>query len=84
MGTAPEAVCYGWADWATPHPAAFRLVAALDLTLMVPALGVGGVLLWRRRTWGWVLAPPAGIQGSLYLFILALNSALFIARGTAE
>lgn len=65
-------------------PAAFRLVAALDLTLMVPALGMGGVLLWRRRPWGYVLAPLAGIQGSLYLFILALNSGLFIARGTAE
>lgn len=65
-------------------PAAFRLVAALDLTLMVPALGVGGVLLWRRRAWGYVIAPLAGIQGSLYLFILALNGGLFIVRGMAE
>ena len=29
-------------------PDAFRLVAALDLSLMVPALIVGGMLLWQR------------------------------------
>lgn len=75
---------FGGGEVPGDDPAAFRLVAALDLTLMVPALGVGGVLLWRQRPWGYVLAALAGIQGSLYLFILALNSALFIARGTAE
>lgn len=62
-------------------PEAFKIVAALDLTLMVPALATGGVLLWRRRPWGYVLAPLAAIQGGLYLIILALNSARFVARG---
>ena len=36
----------------TPEPEAFKLVAALDLTLMMPALALGGVLLWRRRPMG--------------------------------
>src|SRR2546421_454355 len=29
------------------EPQAFKIIAALDLSLMVPALGAGGVLLWR-------------------------------------
>ena len=51
-------------------PEAFRLVAALDLSMMAPALVCGGVLLWRRRPWGVVLAAIAGVQGSLYLAVL--------------
>ncbi len=31
---------------------AFKLVAALDTVLMVPALAIGGVLLWRRSRVG--------------------------------
>jgi hypothetical protein len=48
-------------------PEAFKIVAALDLALMVPALIGGGVLLWRRRPWGFVIAALASIQGALYL-----------------
>jgi hypothetical protein len=60
---------------------AFHLVAALDMTLMVPALVTGGVLLWRRRPWGYVVAAVAGIQASLYLLVLSVNSAISIRRG---
>jgi len=62
-------------------PDAFRLVAALDLSLMVPALTVGGVLLWRRIPWGYVIAAIASIQGGLYLFVLSINSLIAIQRG---
>jgi len=64
-------------------PEAFRLVAALDLSMMVPALVCGGVLLWRRRPWGVVLAAIAGVQGSLYLAVLSINSLIAIERGLA-
>lgn len=64
-------------------PEAFRLVAALDLSMMVPALVSGGVLLWRRRPWGVVLAAIAGVQGSLYLAVLSINSLIAIERGLA-
>jgi len=67
----------------TVDPEAFRLVAALDLSMMVPALVSGGVLLWRRRPWGVVLAAIAGVQGSLYLAVLSLNSLVAIERGPA-
>jgi hypothetical protein len=76
---------YVFAGRPTPvEPEAFKLVAALDLTIMVPVLASGGVLLWRRRAWGYVVAAIAGIQGSLYLLVLSINSAVAIFRGLAE
>ncbi len=63
---------------------AFKLVAALDMALMVPALAIGGALLFRRRAWGYVIAALAGVQASLYLLVLTVNSAGAIVRGLAE
>jgi hypothetical protein len=63
---------------------AFRLVAALDFTLMVPILMAGGILLWRRHPWGYVIAAVAGVQGTLYLLVLSVNSAVAIHRGFVE
>lgn len=65
-------------------PAAFRLVAGLDLTLMVPALVAGGALLWRARPWGFVVSTVAGIQATLYLTVLTLNAGLFLRRGLVD
>lgn len=62
-------------------PEPFKVVAALDLTIMVPALTIGGFLLWRRRPWGFVLATIAGVQGALYLLVLSVNSMVAIRRG---
>jgi hypothetical protein len=53
---------------------AFKLVAALDTVLMVPLLVIGGGLLWRRQAWGYVVSAIGGVQGSLYLLVLSLNS----------
>ena len=73
---------YVFADRPVPiGPEEFRTVAALDLTVLVPALVVGGIQLWRRRPWGYVLAVAAGVQGSLYLLVLGLNSVIAVARG---
>jgi hypothetical protein len=76
---------YVFAGQPTPiEPEAFKLVAALDITIMVPALALGGVLLWRRNAWGYIVAAIAGIQGSLYLLVLSTNSVVLILRGLAE
>lgn len=76
---------YVFAGRPTPiEPEAFRLVAALDITIMVPALAFGGVLLWRRNAWGYIVAAIAGIQGSLYLLVLSINSVVLIIHGLAE
>ncbi len=75
---------YVFAGRPTPvETEAFRLVAALDMTLMVPALVTGGVLIWQRRPWGYLIAAVAGIQASLYLLVLSVNSAVAISRGLA-
>jgi preprotein translocase subunit SecG len=75
---------YAFAGRPTPiEPEAFKIVAALDLSLMVPALALGGVLLWRRQPWGYVIATIAAIQGALYLIVLCVNSAIAINRGLA-
>jgi hypothetical protein len=76
---------YIFAGRPTPiEPEAFKLVAALDLTLMVTALSTGGVLLWRRNKWGYIAAAIAGIQASLYLILLSVNSYISISRGLTE
>lgn len=62
------------------EPEAFKLVAALDTVLMVPALTVGGAMLLRRQPWGYVLACAAGVQASLYLTVLSVNSVVLVAR----
>jgi len=73
---------YAFFDRPTPvAPDAFRLIAALDLSLMVPGLVAGGLLIWRRRPAGYLIAPVAGIQAALYLLVLAVNSIVFIRRG---
>ena len=51
---------------------------------MVPALTAGGVLLWRRRPWGYVVASLASIQGALHLLVLSVNSVVAIRRGLAS
>jgi hypothetical protein len=76
---------YIFAGRPTPvEPEAFKLVAALDLSLMVPALMMGGVLLWRHMPWGYVVAAIAATQGALYLFVLSVNSLVAIQRGIAR
>lgn len=76
---------YVFAGQPTPvEPEAFKLVAALDLAIMVPLLAAGGLLLWQQRAWGYVIAAIAGVQGSLYLLVLSVNSLLAIARGLVE
>lgn len=76
---------YVFAGRPTPvEPEAFKLVAALDTSMMVPVMVFGGVLLWRRNVWGGMVAGIAGIQGSLYLIVLSANATVAICRGLAE
>ena len=73
---------FAFFDRPTPvEPDAFRLVAALDLTMMVPALAIGGVELWRRRPWGFLVAPIAGVLSALYLLVLTAGSIVAVGRG---
>jgi hypothetical protein len=66
------------------EPEAFKLVASLDITIMVTALALGGILLWRGIAWGYIMAAIAGVQGSLYLLVLSINTYVAFFRGLSE
>jgi len=55
---------------------AFRLIAALDLSLVVTPVAVAAIWLWSRRTWGYVVAIVMHVKGAIYAFLLAVGSAL--------
>jgi len=62
---------------------AFQLVAAMDLTFMVPWFLIGGVLIWRRSAWGYVVAPIIVLQGAAYTLVLTATSVVAASRGIA-
>lgn len=62
--------------------APFRLVATADLTLLVPGMMLGGVWLWQKRAWGYVVAALAAVQGALYTTSLIGGSLANVAAGT--
>jgi hypothetical protein len=76
---------YIFAGRPTPvEPEAFQVVAAIDLAIIVPLLMFGGILLWRRHSWGYIVAAIASILSTLYLIVLSANSFVAIQRGTAD
>lgn len=58
----------------TGHPTG--IVYALDLSLLIPVLMLGGVWIWRRDAWGFVLAAMSLIKGATYTLVLTFNSLL--------
>jgi hypothetical protein len=59
----------------------FQLVAAMDLTFMVPWFVVGAALLLRRSAWGFLVAPILIIKGATYTLVLTTTSAVAALRG---
>ncbi len=58
---------------------AYRLVAALDLSIQVPALILAGVLLWKRQPWGYVSAMGSSWCGlSDFFWVAYLEYATYI------
>jgi hypothetical protein len=53
-----------------------RVVTTLDLTVQLPALFVGGILLMRRHALGYVVAPGLLVQASAYLVGLSAITVL--------
>lgn len=54
------------------HPTS--MVFALDLTLVVPLFILGGIWLWNRKPWGYVLGVIANVKGVLYMLVLVLGT----------
>lgn len=49
----------------TNHPT--NIVPALDLSFVIPLFIVGGIWLWRRKPWGYILAVIVNIKGVVYM-----------------
>jgi hypothetical protein len=49
-----------------------HLVAAVDLPFVVTAFIVGGIWLWQKRPWGYVVAPMLLIAMAVYTIVLVL------------
>jgi hypothetical protein len=58
----------------TGHPTG--VVYATDLALLMPAIAIAAILLWRRRPWGYVLAPVLMVKGVTYPLALIAMSLL--------
>jgi hypothetical protein len=52
----------------------FRLIAALDLSLVVTPVAVGAAWLWARRAWGFIIAVVLNVKGIIYAAILSIGS----------
>lgn len=58
-----------------------RLIAAMDLTFMVPLFLIGAVTLLVRKPWGFVLAPIVIMKGATYTLVLTASSSVAASRG---
>lgn len=58
-----------------------HLVAALDLSLLVPVYLLGAALLWRQQAWGYVISDGTSVQGGLVTTALAVTSPVQAAAG---
>ena len=68
---------YAFAGKALPQSSSiFRLIASLDLVLMINPLIAGGILLLKKNRQGICIGSIIGVQAFLYLLILCLNSVL--------
>lgn len=91
LGLTGSGLCVGWlAQWAGivfrgQAPAIgeepFRLIASLDLALVVPMMLVAAVLLWRRAAWGYVWASIMAVKGATYTLVLTAGSLVGAVRG---
>lgn len=52
----------------------FRLIAALDLTLVVTPVALGAHWLWKRHAWGFVVAVVLNVKGVIYAGLLSIGS----------
>lgn len=58
------------------EPEYFKLVASLDLVIIVPMMIISGIFLLQKRSIGYLLGVIIGIEGSFYLLILSINSVI--------
>ncbi len=60
---------------------AFRLIAALDLSLVVAPVALAAAWVWKRRAWGLVIAVVMLVKGVLYSALLSAASLPLFGTG---
>jgi hypothetical protein len=63
------------------HPTA--IVFALDLGILLPAVGLAAWWLWRKEPWGYVLAVMVNVKGATYALAL-ISMGVFMERAGLE
>jgi hypothetical protein len=61
-----------------------NIVPALDLTLLVPWMALGGIWLWGRKPWGYVLSGIMVVKGLVYTLVLAGAGCSAVQAGYPE
>ncbi len=61
-----------------------HLVAAFDLTCIVPLMALGGHWLLQRRPWGYLVAAIMFVQGTLIVIDLVITPAFQAAAGVTD
>ncbi len=56
----------------TDHPT--NVVPALDFSMVIPWLILGGIWLWQRRPWGYVISSIMVVKGTVYMLSLTAAS----------
>jgi hypothetical protein len=67
---------------AVGHPT--NVIAALDLTMVVPPMAIGGAWLWQRRPWGYVIAVVANVKGAAYMLALCAATLAAVRAGPGD
>ena len=63
-------------------PAAPSLIYALDLSMVVPLSALAAILLWKRTSWGYILAMIMMVKAFLYGLVLV--TATLVVSGKSE
>jgi hypothetical protein len=66
----------------TDHPT--NVVPALDFSMVIPWLVLGGVWLWQRRPWGYVIGAIMVVKGAVYMLSLTAASISSMMAGFPE
>ena len=66
----------------TDHPT--NVVPALDFSMVIPWLVLGGIWLWQRRPWGYVISAILLVKGVVYMLSLTAASISPLMAGFPE
>ena len=67
----------------TDHPTG--VIFAIDLSILIPLLIVGGILLWKAKPWGYILSSIALIKASVYgLALIVITELVYRSTGIKD